>query len=63
MLLVFTVSFFRKFISCLLLLVFLSGLIDNLLHSCQLKVLSMFVFDVETKVLDTETVSQHKSLT
>ena len=53
MLLVFTVSFFRKFISCLLLLVFLSGLIDNLLHSCQLKVLSMFVFDVETKVLDT----------
>ena len=36
----------------------LPGLIDTLLHSCQLEGFSMIVFQVKTKVLDVEIFSQ-----
>ena len=53
-----TVGFFKKnYKSCLLILVALRGLIGTLFHS--LKVLSMIVFDVKRKVLDTEIFLQY----
>ena len=55
----FTFGFQKVYKSCLLLLVSLPGLIDALWHSCQLEVLAMFVYDVATKVLDTEIFPQH----
>ena len=37
----------------------LPGLIDTILHSCCLKVSAGIVFDVETRVLETETFPQY----
>ena len=57
MLCTFIVGFQKVYKSCLLLLVALPGLIVTLLQS--LKVSSMIVYDVATKVLDTELFPQH----
>ena len=57
----FIVVFFftSKYYKCYLLLqAVLPGLIDTLLHSCQLEFFSMNVFDADIKVFDTEIFRQ-----
>ena len=55
----FTYRFQKVYKSCPLFLVVLHGLIGTLLHSSILKVLTMIVFEVETKILDTKIFPQH----
>ena len=55
----FTVGFQKILKSCLLLPVALPGLINTLLTVASLKVPAMTVYDVATKVLDTEVFPQH----
>ena len=55
----FPVSFQKVHKSCLLLLVALLGSIDTLCKVVGLKVPAMIVYDVATKVLDTELFPQH----
>ena len=59
MLSAFPVSFQKVHKSCLLLLVALLGSIDTLCKVVGLKVPAMIVYDVATKVLDTEVFPQH----
>ena len=51
----FTLKYYK---CCLLLQVVLPGLIDTLLHSCQLEIFSMNVFDADVKVFNTEIFRQ-----
>ena len=69
MLRAFTIGFQKVYKSCLLLLMALSALMDTLLHCCQfegsyydclcLKVPTMIVYDVTTKVLEIKKFPQH----
>ena len=59
MLRAFTVGFCKVYKSCLLLLVALPGLIDTLCTVASLKVPAIIIYNVATKVLDTELFPQH----
>ena len=59
MLCTFIVGFEKVLKSCLLLLVALPGLIDTLCTVASLKISTVIVHDVATKVLGTEEFPQH----